>query len=153
EIVRTDPTRLRQILLNLLNNAIKFTDQGSVVLRFGMETVAQDATHVEKLVFEVRDTGVGLSREQIERVFRPFVQADTSTTRKYGGSGLGLTISQTLARLLGGDLTCLSEPGRGSTFRVLVDPGTLEEVRRLEQFPESSAREPRPALPSSGLGP
>jgi signal transduction histidine kinase/CheY-like chemotaxis protein len=153
EIVRTDPTRLRQILLNLVNNAIKFTDQGSVVLRFGMETVAENAAHVEKLVFEVRDTGVGLSREQIERVFRPFVQADTSTTRRYGGSGLGLTISQTLARLLGGDLTCLSEPGRGSTFRVLIDPGPLEEVRRLEQFPESSEGEPRAVPPAGSLGP
>src|SRR5688572_8332476 len=84
ELVRTDPTRLRQILLNLLNNAIKFTERGRVVLRFGLEREAG----VERLVFEVEDTGVGLTPEQIERVFRPFVQADTSTTRKYGGSGL-----------------------------------------------------------------
>jgi len=158
ELVRTDPTRLRQILLNLLNNAIKFTDEGGVVLRFGMEGAAHaaDASEgaaAEKLVFEVRDTGVGLTREQLERVFLPFVQADTSTTRKYGGSGLGLTISQTLARLLGGDLTCQSEPGRGSTFRVLIDPGPLLDVRRLEQFPASQAGESRASLPSGAPGP
>jgi signal transduction histidine kinase/CheY-like chemotaxis protein len=150
EVVRTDPTRLRQILLNLANNAIKFTDHGRVVLRFGMQPRAQGG---EELVFEVEDTGVGLTPEQLERVFRPFVQADTSTTRKYGGSGLGLTISQTLARLLGGDLTCTSEPGRGSTFRVGLDPGSLEGVRRLEQFPPSAAREPRAPLPVAGSVP
>jgi signal transduction histidine kinase/CheY-like chemotaxis protein len=155
ELVRTDPTRLRQILLNLLNNAIKFTDKGGVVLRFGMEGGSTDteAGAGEKLVFEVRDTGVGLTREQLERVFLPFVQADTSTTRKYGGSGLGLTISQTLARLLGGDLTCQSEPGRGSTFRVLIDPGPLQDVRRLEGFPASQTDDPPAALPSRAPGP
>src|SRR5262245_58052549 len=159
ELVRTDPTRLRQILLNLLNNAIKFTDKGGVVLRFGMERVASEegagapeGAAAEKLVFEVHDTGVGLTPEQLERVFLPFVQGDTSTTRKYGGSGLGLTISQTLARLLGGDLTCRSEPGRGSTFRVLIDPGPLQDVRRLEAFPDSQP-EPPAALPSGTPGP
>jgi CheY-like chemotaxis protein len=145
EVVRTDPTRLRQILLNLLNNAIKFTDSGQVELRFGIESLEGGA---ERLEFAVADTGVGLTKEQLERVFRPFVQADNSTTRKYGGSGLGLTISQTLARLLGGDLTCESEPGRGSTFRFAIDPGPLDGVRRLDQFPESAT--PRAALPSSG---
>jgi signal transduction histidine kinase/CheY-like chemotaxis protein len=148
EVVRTDPTRLRQILLNLVSNAIKFTDKGEVVLRFRMEC-APDGE--EKLLFEVQDTGVGLTPEQLERVFRPFVQADTSTTRKYGGSGLGLTISRTLARLLGGDLTCESERGRGSTFRVTIDPGPLEGVRRPEHFPESSSG-PREAL-AIGPGP
>jgi signal transduction histidine kinase/ActR/RegA family two-component response regulator len=149
ELVRTDPTRLRQILLNLVNNAIKFTESGRVVLRFGMEPAPDGA---ERLAFEVQDTGVGLSPEQLERVFRPFVQADTSTTRKYGGSGLGLTISQTLARLLGGDLTCQSQAGQGSTFRVTIDPGPLEGVRRIEQAPPDVAR-PRSALPMVGSGP
>jgi CheY-like chemotaxis protein len=135
EVVRTDLTRLRQILLNLLNNAIKFTEEGQVVLRFGMLAEAG----AEKLAFEVQDTGVGLSPEQLERVFRPFVQADTSTTRKYGGSGLGLTISQTLARLLGGDLTCRSEQRKGSTFRVTIDPGPLEGVPRLNDMPAEPA--------------
>jgi signal transduction histidine kinase/ActR/RegA family two-component response regulator len=148
EVVRTDPTRLRQILLNLLNNAIKFTDKGHVELRFGVEAGADGS---ERLAFEVEDTGVGLTDEQITRVFRPFVQADTSTTRKYGGSGLGLTISQTLARLLGGDLACRSAPGQGSVFRFAIEPGPLDGVRRLEQFPDSSA--PRAALPALGPTP
>ncbi|MSR62314.1 MAG: response regulator [Planctomycetes bacterium] len=150
EIVRTDPTRLRQILLNLLNNAIKFTEQGEVVLSFGMQPLENGG---ERLRFEVRDTGVGLTPEQMERVFRPFVQADTSTTRKYGGSGLGLTISQTLARLLGGDLTCESEAGKGSCFRITLDPGPLEGVRRLQQFPADASREPRAIAPVTGPGP
>ena len=132
EVVRTDSTRLRQILLNLVNNAIKFTEKGSVVLRFRCEP---DGHGGERLLFEVEDTGVGLTPEQIERVFHPFVQADTSTTRKYGGSGLGLTISKTLATLLGGDLVCTSEPGRGSVFSVWIDPGPLEGVHRLAEFP------------------
>jgi CheY-like chemotaxis protein/anti-sigma regulatory factor (Ser/Thr protein kinase) len=132
ELVRTDPTRLRQILLNLVNNAIKFTDEGRVVLRFRLEEDGAAA----RLAFEVEDTGVGLTSEQLERIFHPFVQADTSTTRKYGGSGLGLTISQTLARLLGGDLTCDSRPGRGSVFRVTIDPGPLADVRLLERAPD-----------------
>ncbi len=133
EVVRTDPTRLRQILLNLVNNAIKFTEQGSVVLTFGLE-----ARPGKKLVFEVRDTGLGMTAEEIERVFRPFVQADTSTTRKFGGSGLGLAISRTLAQILGGDLTCRSVPGEGSSFQVTIDPGPLEGVRCLDHLPESA---------------
>jgi signal transduction histidine kinase/CheY-like chemotaxis protein len=148
EVVRTDPTRLRQILLNLVNNAIKFTDQGGIVLAFQMQG---DAGGAERLVFEVQDTGSGLTREQLERVFSPFVQADTSTTRKHGGSGLGLTISRTLARLLGGDLTCSSEPGRGSSFRVTIDPGSLEGVRRLDHFPASEDGQ-HPEFAPSGQG-
>jgi len=147
-LVRTDPTRLRQILINLVSNAIKFTEEGSIVLRFGIESV--DAG--EWLYFEVRDTGVGMSREQTDRIFQPFVQGDTSTTRRYGGSGLGLTISRTLARLLGGDLVCRSEEGIGSTFRVTIDPGPLEEVRRLDDFPPVSGPNPN-GLPLAGPGP
>jgi len=156
ELVRTDPTRLRQILLNLVNNAIKFTEQGHVSLRFGLERVEggepQGELPGERLAFEVVDTGVGLSPEQIQRIFRPFEQADNSTTRKYGGSGLGLAISQTLARLLGGDLACTSEPGQGSTFRVTIDPGPLDGVRLLDQDPQPSSH-PRPTLPVLGPGP
>ncbi|MEQ1895383.1 MAG: ATP-binding protein, partial [Planctomycetota bacterium] len=149
EIVRTDSTRLRQILLNLVNNALKFTDKGSVVLRFSCEQVEGGR---ERLLFEVVDTGVGLTSAQIDKVFRPFVQADTSTTRKYGGTGLGLTISKTLAELLGGDLTCTSEPGQGSTFRVWIDPGPLEGVRRIEEFPKRLLSG-RPQRPLAGPGP
>jgi len=153
EVVRTDPTRLRQILLNLLNNALKFTEKGRVVLRFRLEAGEGGGEGgAERLLFEVEDTGVGLTPEQIERVFHPFVQADTSTTRKYGGSGLGLTISKTLAGLLGGDLVCTSEPGRGSTFRVWIDPGPLEGVQRLEEFPRRLLAG-RPLRTLAGPGP
>ena len=132
EVVRTDPTRLRQILINLVGNAIKFTDEGEVTLAFHMESLEGGS---ETLVFEVQDTGVGMSSDQIERVFQPFIQADSSTTRKYGGTGLGLAISRTLARMLGGDLLCKSEPGKGSVFRVTIAPGPLDGVRRLGRFP------------------
>jgi len=149
EVVRTDPTRLRQILLNLVNNAIKFTEVGKVVLRFRCEP---DANGTARLLFEVEDTGVGLSPDQIERVFHPFVQADSSTTRKYGGSGLGLTISKTLAGLLGGDLVCTSELGKGSIFRLWIDPGPLEGVNCLTEFPRRLLGD-RPTRPLAGPGP
>jgi signal transduction histidine kinase/CheY-like chemotaxis protein len=138
EVVRTDPTRLRQILLNLVTNAIKFTEQGRVVIRHGLEAGAAG----QRLVFEVRDTGMGMSPGELERVFQPFVQADTSTTRRFGGSGLGLTISRTLARMMGGDLTCSSTEGAGSSFRVEIDPGPLEGVRRLNGQRSDAPLEP-----------
>ncbi len=150
EEIRTDPTRLRQILINLVGNAIKFTEDGSVVLSFRVLQVAG----VEKIAFEVRDTGVGMTSEQIGRVFRPFIQADSSTTRKYGGTGLGLAISRTLARLLGGDIECQSEPGRGSLFRLVIDPGPLSGARRLDRLPvreidDSLISAPLPRAPAS----
>ncbi len=151
EVVRTDPTRLRQILLNLVNNAIKFTEQGTVELAFRMEARDGDEAR-EELVFEVRDSGVGMSSEEIERVFRPFVQADTSTTRKYGGTGLGLAISRALARLLGGDLVCRSELGKGSVFVVTIEPGPLEGVRRRSSFP-AVRRSPEVFPASAAPGP
>ena len=106
--VMGDSLRLRQILLNLLSNAIKFTDEGKVRLNV---TCAGG-----RINFTVSDTGIGMNSEQKLRLFTPFDQADSSTTRKYGGSGLGLTISHTLAHLMGGDITVESESGKGSTF-------------------------------------
>ena len=116
--VMTDPVRLKQILINVFNNAIKFTEQGSVavVVRFIEQQGAE-----ELLQFDITDTGIGLSPEQLARLFRAFTQADASTTRKFGGTGLGLTISKQLAKLLGGDVFVLhSELGVGTTFRVEV---------------------------------
>jgi two-component system sensor histidine kinase/response regulator len=110
--VRGDPTRLRQILVNLVGNAFKFTHHGEVTIR---ATSAGDS-----LRFEVRDSGIGMSPEQLARLFQPFSQADSSTTRKYGGTGLGLTISRSLARLMGGDITVDSAPGEGSGFTVEI---------------------------------
>ena len=108
-----DPSRLRQVLINLGNNAVKFTDRGEVVV--GAEVLARDATSV-RLRFEVRDTGIGMTPEEQLRLFKPFSQADSSTSRRFGGTGLGLAISHHLVRMMGGELGVDSAPGRGSRF-------------------------------------
>jgi PAS domain S-box-containing protein len=108
-----DPTRLRQVLVNLGSNAIKFTDAGEVLV--GMAVASEDERGIELHTF-VRDTGVGLTAEQVSRLFQPFMQADSSTTRRFGGTGLGLVISRELVERMGGRLWVDSEAGRGSTF-------------------------------------
>ena len=108
-----DPTRLRQVLVNLGSNAIKFTDAGEVTV--GMELQSQSEREVELHVW-VRDSGVGMTQEEQQRLFQPFVQADSSTTRRFGGTGLGLVISRELVERMGGRLWLESRPGRGSTF-------------------------------------
>jgi CheY-like chemotaxis protein len=108
-----DPTRLRQILLNLLGNAIKFTDEGSITL--SVETQQQDAGQIS-LRFSVTDTGIGIPADKIGGLFESYRQADQSTTRNYGGTGLGLTISKRLVELMGGSIGIDSQPGRGTTF-------------------------------------
>ena len=108
-----DPVRLRQVLLNLVSNAIKFTERGEVRVKV---SIAQESEFWVKLLFEVEDTGIGLSAEAQSRLFEPFVQADGSITRKYGGTGLGLAISKQLIELMGGRVGVESESGRGSRF-------------------------------------
>ena len=108
-----DPLRLGQILINLSNNAVKFTDTGEIVI--STELVQKDDTQVT-LKFSVQDTGIGMTSEQAAKLFQPFMQADSSTTRKFGGTGLGLTISKRLAEMMGGDIWVESEPGKGSRF-------------------------------------
>lgn len=144
--ITTDPTRLRQILANLLGNAIKFTERGSVVLRAGMA-----GPHL--LRFGVVDTGIGIDPEAQQRLFEPFAQADASTSRRYGGTGLGLMLSRTLARKLGGDVVCASEPGRGSTFTATIDAGTLDGVprRALGAGAQQPAADPPPGRPLAGV--
>jgi len=117
-----DPTRLRQILVNLVSNAIKFTERGEVVL--SVRTVALAGDTVE-LGFAVRDTGIGIAPEAIGRLFQSFSQADLSTTRRYGGTGLGLAISKRLAELMGGRIWVESEVGRGSTFSFTIKAGVV----------------------------
>jgi two-component system sensor histidine kinase/response regulator len=112
-LVVGDPHRLRQILTNLIGNAIKFTERGEVVVKVGRNPESDQS---ESFLFEVRDTGIGIAPENIENIFSMFSQADTSTTRKFGGSGLGLAIVQRLVALMGGRVWVESEAGRGSTF-------------------------------------
>ena len=113
--LRGDPLRLGQILINFCNNAVKFTDQGEVVV--GVKVLEKRSPDNQLIAFSVRDTGIGLTQKQVGRLFQPFEQADVSTTRKYGGTGLGLAISKRLAELMGGDVDVVSESGKGSTFR------------------------------------
>src|SRR5262249_38930606 len=106
-----DPMRLKQILLNLLSNACKFTKEGDVALR--VRKVADGRDWVE---LAVADSGIGMTAEQQAKLFQDFTQADSLTPRRYGGTGLGLAISRKLARMMGGDVTVTSEPGKGSLF-------------------------------------
>ena len=125
--IQTDPTRLRQILVNILGNAVKFTENGRVELRARLESQRDDQSN-GRLIFEVRDTGIGMTTDQQQLLFEPFRQGDDSMTRRFGGTGLGLAISQHFARLLGGDLWCESTPGQGSQFFVAVETGRLKNV-------------------------
>ncbi|MCJ2376781.1 response regulator [Vibrio sp. ZSDZ34] len=120
-----DPLRLSQVLLNLTNNALKFTDTGEIVVRVSL---VESKSNQVKIEFSVKDTGIGMSKEQVAKLFRSFSQADPSTTRKYGGTGLGLTISKTLSKMMGGDIWVESEPDVGSTFYFTAWFGIAKEI-------------------------
>lgn len=129
-----DPLRLGQVLNNLLSNAIKFTEQGEITLRISCEHAEQaeaDQQGKAWLLFEVEDSGIGLSEEQSRRLFQAFAQADTSTSRKYGGTGLGLTICKRLVDLMGGEIDVSSELGVGSTFSFRLPFRLQHEQREL----------------------
>ncbi|MES1240706.1 MAG: ATP-binding protein [Acidobacteriota bacterium] len=140
-LVRTDATRLRQILVNLLSNAVKFTARGEVFVAVTSRPVEGDG-RVE-LEFAVRDTGIGIPADRQDRLFRPFSQVDSSTTRLYGGTGLGLALSRRLAGMLGGRIWVESEPGRGSVFRFTVR--CTAEEGPLAAPVKPPRPEPRPA--------
>jgi two-component system sensor histidine kinase/response regulator len=128
---------LGQILINLSNNAVKFTEVGEIVV--STELVKKDKAQVT-LKFSVQDTGIGMTAEQAAKLFQPFMQADSSTTRKYGGTGLGLTISKRLAEMMGGEIWVESEPGRGSTFSFTANFGLGKEKAKKQYKPASELR-------------
>ncbi|UCE59899.1 MAG: response regulator [Phycisphaerales bacterium] len=151
ETIRTDSTRLRQILINLIGNAIKFTEVGGV--RLVVRLVANAAEPF--MQFDVVDTGIGMSEAQIAELFRPFTQSDTSMTRRFGGTGLGLTISKHFAESLGGDIIVVeTREGLGTRFRATVATGSLEGVSLTERVP-TAGKTPRdhdkPSAPKEQL--
>ena len=136
ETILTDPARLRQVLTNLIGNAIKFTERGRVKV---VATVMPDSPE-PRFVIEVHDTGIGIPADRVEAIFSPFEQADNSITRRFGGTGLGLAISRRIVDSLGGTLTVESAPGRGSVFRVTLATGPLENVRILDSPPAEALK-------------
>ncbi len=131
--IHADQTRFRQALLNLTSNAGKFTDKGTITIR----ALRQKAEDADWIVVTVADTGIGMTPEQMTRLFKEFSQADASTTRRYGGTGLGLAISRHFCRMMGGDISVESEPGKGSTFTI--------RLPRVVRPAEPAAAEPSPA--------
>jgi len=143
EKIICDPIRLHQILVNLVGNAIKFTEQGTVRLALRLDDHPGEEP---KISVDVTDTGIGMTAAEMAKLFQPFTQADSSTTRRFGGTGLGLAISRRLAILLGGDVHVRSTPGKGSTFTLTVPTGSLEGTRLIEVPDEACfPAEPPPA--------
>jgi len=130
KLIVTDAKRLKQVLLNLCSNAIKFTKDGNV------EIMVMYDKSKQRLQFDVTDTGVGMTHEELERLFKPFSQVDTSTTRRYGGSGLGLCICRELVTSLGGDIACQSRKGIGSRFFFTIDPGPISDDQWIKHYQE-----------------
>lgn len=155
--VRSDPFKLKQVLNNIIGNAVKFTENGSVSVKVSADGASKEETGFNGntgengqtvLSFEVADTGIGMSGEVQRKLFQVFTQADASTTRKYGGTGLGLAISKKIIDLMGGDIRVTSEPGKGSTFimRTVVENASSGEIESISAPPaEKAAAEAAPA--------
>ncbi len=142
----SDPTRLKQILINLVGNAIKFTMQGQVTLSARYRVIDNRGW----LEFQVRDSGIGMSPDQTAKLFQPFGQADASTTRRFGGTGLGLTISKRFVEMLGGSISVESELGQGTMFQVSLPVGEPAQVRLIDAtlpVAPTATASPKPALP------
>jgi signal transduction histidine kinase/CheY-like chemotaxis protein/HPt (histidine-containing phosphotransfer) domain-containing protein len=135
ETIHADPLRLRQVLTNLIGNAVKFTERGSVRITV---RCTQERDGAGRMQFAISDTGIGIPADKMGELFEPFTQVDGSTTRRYGGTGLGLAISRRLAKALGGDVQVTSHLGKGSTFTLTIDAGSLKGVR-MRQSPQSAS--------------
>jgi CheY-like chemotaxis protein len=146
--VRGDGRRLRQVVLNLASNAVKFTSVGSIVIRAGAQPHEHGGTRIR---VEVADTGIGIDPVAMDRMFEPFTQADASTTRNYGGTGLGLAIARELIDLMGGAIGAESEPGRGSTFWFELDLGVASRSADPQASPRQAKAPARPLGPSAPL--
>jgi signal transduction histidine kinase/DNA-binding response OmpR family regulator len=140
ETIETDPAQLRQLLMNLVGNAIKFTHTGGVTVRVWLRWVEAKS----QLAIEVVDTGIGVPHEKLDSIFDPFAQADNSVTRKFGGTGLGLAICRRIAESLGGTLEVRSEIGKGSVFTATINTGSLEGVRILDTQPTDGLNQTPP---------
>ncbi len=136
QTIATDDVRLRQVLTNLVGNAIKFTSKGEV--RIATQLVDDGKRPILRI--DVSDSGIGMTETQVQKIFNPFVQADSSVTRRFGGTGLGLAISQRIVRSLGGEISVQSEPGVGSTFSFTVETGVIEGIKHLtvDQYKENT---------------
>ncbi len=143
--ISSDPVRFKQILLNLCSNAVKFTRDGSVTI--GVSYLADS----NRLQCSVKDTGIGIAAEQLENIFLPFKQADSSTTRHYGGTGLGLSLSKRLATLLGGQLDVYSQPGQGTCFTLNIPCGEVQELVYDLQHIQYASDQEQQAVPAGSL--
>jgi PAS domain S-box-containing protein len=169
--ILTDPVRLMQILTNLVGNAIKFTELGGVTIRVGLDlspvlgsapTTSPGLPPEPRLLFAIQDTGIGMTPDTLDRLFQPFAQADASTTRRFGGTGLGLRIAKSLAQHLGGDVAVESQPGRGTTFtatiatgpidpRALLRPSAFQSTAHQRRSDTAAARAPADRAVLAGL--
>ena len=148
--IQSDPTRMKQVLINLMSNAIKFTEHGHVYLNVSY------SAHYDKVCFEIEDTGIGISEKQQSKIFNAFTQADSSTTRKYGGTGLGLNLSKDLVLQMGGELSVKSKTGVGSKFIFTLDSGKQEdldfiyELSQVEEHENTLTKEKKIRKPLQG---
>jgi PAS domain S-box-containing protein len=138
----SDPTRIRQMLVNLVGNAVKFTERGSVEVRLCYEPGSSGTP--ARVRFDVADSGIGMTEEEVSGLFQPFTQADSSMTRRFGGTGLGLTVTRRLAGLLGGEVTVRSAPGEGSTFTIRLPLGADETPELIDPRESPDLREVPP---------
>lgn len=144
--ITTDPLRVKQVLINLLSNAIKFTSRGWIELKVEYDKSAG------QIFFTVTDSGIGISEDQSRLLFRPFFQANESITRQYGGSGLGLSISRRLANALGGDISVVSTPGRGSSFKFWLSPSIEADDSLINEVPSEQVASPLASPPKTFSG-